>query len=82
MKEKIANQIFVDNSQYRFDYDICRTIKELNKLPFDFYISGGVIGKFFLKEHARYTKDIDIVTGYDLKEVETIVFFALKIISI
>ena len=72
MKEKIANQIFVDNSQYQFGYDVYRIIKELNKLPFDFYVSGGVICQFFLKEHSRYVKDIDIVTNCNLKEVESI----------
>ena len=74
MKEKSINQIFVDKENYQDEYrfDICRTIEELNKLPFDFYISGGVIGKFFLKEHSRYIRDIDIVTNCDLKEVEMI----------
>ncbi len=74
MKETINNQIFVNKDDYQnqFKYDVCRIIEELNKLPFDFYISGGVIGKFFLKERSRYIKDIDIVTNCDLKEVEMI----------
>lgn len=51
MKETSNTQIFIseDNCQNQFKYDVCRIIEELNKLPFDFYISGGVIGKFFLK---------------------------------
>ena len=74
MKERLTYQIFVseDDYQNKFKFDICRVIKELNKLPFDFYISGGVIYQFFFKEHARYVKDIDIVTKWDLKEVESI----------
>ena len=74
MKERLTNQIFVDKEKYQDEYrfDICQTIEELNKLPLDFYISGGVIGKFFLKEHSRYIRDIDIVTNCDLKEVEMI----------
>ena len=74
MKETSNTQIFIseDNCQNQFKYDVCRIIEELNKLPFDFYISGGVIGKFFLKEHSRYIRDIDIVTNCDLKEVEMI----------
>ena len=74
MKERLTNQIFVseDNYQNQFKFDICRVIKELNALPFDFYISGGVICKYFLKERSRYVRDIDIVTKRDLKEVESI----------
>ena len=74
MKETSNTQIFIseDNCQNQFKYDVCRIIEDLNKLPFDFYISGGVIGKFFLKEHSRYIRDIDIVTNCDLKEVEMI----------
>ena len=67
-------EIFVKENDLKdkFKFDICRTIEELNKLPFDFYVSGGVICQFFLKEHSRYVKDIDIVTKCDLKEVESI----------
>ena len=74
MKERLTNQIFVnkDNYQDEYKFDICRIIEELNKLPFNFYISGGVICKFLLKEHSRYARDIDIVTKCDLKEVESI----------
>ena len=74
MKERLNNQIFVseDNYQDEYRFDVCRAIEELNKLPFDFYVSGGIICKFFLKEHSRYVKDIDIVTDCDLKEVESI----------
>ena len=74
MKEKLTNQIFVDKEHYKEEYrfDICRTIEELNKLPFDFYVSGGVVFHYLSKEHSRYTSDIDIVTKSDLKEVESI----------
>lgn len=74
MKERLTNQIIVDKNNYLDEYrfDICRTIEELNKLPFDFYVSGGVICQFFFKDHRRYVNDIDIVTKCDLKEVESI----------
>ena len=74
MKERLNNQIFVDKENYQDEYrfDICRTIEELNKLPFDFYVNGGVICQFFFKGHSRYVNDIDIVTKCDLKEVESI----------
>ena len=73
MKERLTNQIFVNKDDYqdKYRFDVCRSIEELNKLPFEFYVSGGVICQFFLKEHSRYTKDIDIVTKCDLKEVES-----------
>ena len=71
---KLTNQILVnkDNYQDEFKFDICRSMEELNKLPFEFYVSGGVICKYLLKEHSRYVRDIDIVTKRDLKEVEAI----------
>lgn len=74
MKNRLTNQIFVDKDNYQDEYrlDVCRTIEELNKLPFDFYISGGFICRFFFEEHYRYLNDIDIVTKCDLKEVESI----------
>lgn len=74
MKERLTNQIFVDKNNYQdgYRFDICRTIEELNKLPFDFYVSGGVICQFFFKEHSRYVNDIDIVIKCDLKEAESI----------
>ena len=74
MEERPTNQIFVDKEDYRdkYKFDICRSIEELNKLPFEFYVSGGVICKYLLKEHSRYARDIDIVTKLDLKEVESI----------
>ena len=74
MKDRLNNQIFVDKNVYQDEYrfDVCRTIEELNKLPFDFYVSGGVICRFFSKDHFRYVDDIDIVTKCDLTEVESI----------
>ena len=74
MKERLTNQIFVKEGEYQneFKFDICRIIEELNKLPIDFYVSGGVICKYLLKEHSRYVRDIDIVTKRDLKDVESI----------
>ena len=73
-EERLTNQILVNKDDYQdeFKFDICRIIEELNKLPFEFYVSGGVICKYLLKEHSRYVRDIDIVTKLDLKEVESI----------
>lgn len=74
MKEIQTNQIFVDKDNYQdeFRFDICQTIEKLNKLPFDFYVSGGIICRIFFKDHYRYVNDIDIVTKCDLKEVELV----------
>lgn len=47
-------------------------LNELKKLPFPFYVYGGLTNLFFLKEHARATKDIDILFNFDIKEVEDI----------
>ena len=73
-EERLTNKILVNKDDYQdeFKFDICRIIEELNKLPFEFYVSGGVICKYLLKEHSRYVRDIDIVTKRDLKEVESI----------
>ena len=74
MEERPTNQILANKDDYQdeFKFDICRSIEEINKLPFEFYVSGGVICKYLLKEHSRYVRDIDIVTKRDLKEVESI----------
>ena len=73
MKERLTNQIFVNEDDYqdKYRFDICRSIEELNKLPLEFYVSGGVICQFFFEDHSRYVKDIDIVTKRNLKEVES-----------
>ena len=73
-EERLTNQILLNKDDYQdeFKFDICRIIEELNKLPFEFYVSGGVICKYLLKEHSRYVRDIDIATKLDLKEVESI----------
>ena len=83
MEEILTNQIYVSEDEFNdeFDFDICRVIEELNRLPFDFYVSGSVIGKFFLNEHCRYIKDIDIVTKCDLKEVESIFRAHLNVVT-
>lgn len=83
MKERLTNQIFVNKDDYQNDYrfDICRSLEELNRLPFDFYISGGIICRFFFKNHYRYANDIDIVTKCDLKEVESIFRQHLNVVT-
>ena len=45
MEERLTNQILVNKDDYQdeFKFDICRSIEELNKLPFEFYVSVGVI---------------------------------------
>ncbi len=82
-KEKLTNKILVNKDDYQdeFKFDICRSIEELNKLPFEYYVSGGVICKYLLKEHSRYVRDIDIVTKRDLKEVESIFRQHLNVIE-
>ena len=83
MEERSINQIFVDKDNYQDEYrlDICRTIEELNKLPFDFYVSGGVICRFYFKDHNRYVNDIDVVTKCDLNVVESIFRKYFKVVE-
>lgn len=83
MEERLTNKILVNKDDYQdeFKFDICRSIEELNKLPFEYYVSGGVICKYLLKEHSRYVRDIDIVTKRDLKEVESIFRQHLNVIE-
>ena len=36
-------------------------LKQLIKLDINFYVTGGLLCQHYLKDHARYTKDIDII---------------------
>ena len=45
-------------------------LEKLVSLDVDFYVVGGLLCQYYLKDHARYTKDIDIVFYADRKTVE------------
>ena len=45
-------------------------LEKLNKLDFPFLIIGGLICNATLKEHARETKDIDLIFDTDFKKIE------------
>lgn len=45
-------------------------LARLVTVDFDFLVIGGLICQYYLKDHARYTKDIDIVYDEDREVVE------------
>ena len=48
--------------------EIEHALKKLVKLDIDFYINGGLLCQYYLKDHARYTKDLDIILN-EKKEI-------------
>ena len=48
--------------------EIEHALKQLVKLDINFYVTGGLLCQYYLKDHARYTKDIDIILN-DKKEI-------------
>ena len=54
----------------KIDPSIKEVLKALVKTDIDFYVVGGLLCQPYLKEHARYTKDVDIVFNCNPKLVE------------
>ncbi len=56
----------------RINKNLGIALEKLNILDFPFLIIGGLICNATLKEHARETKDIDIIFDCDFKKIEEI----------
>ena len=54
----------------KIDPSIKEVLEKLNNLKLDFCVTGGLLCQYYLKDHARYTKDVDILFSSDLKVVE------------
>ena len=54
----------------KVDPSIKNALEKLVKLDLDFYVCGGLLCQPYLNDHARYTKDIDIIFNDDPKVVE------------
>ncbi len=56
----------------RINKNLGIALEKLNKLDFPFLIIGGLICNASLEEHARETKDIDLIFDTDFKNIEEI----------
>ena len=54
----------------KIDPSIKEVLEKINNLKLDFCVTGGLLCQYYLKDHARYTKDVDILFNTDLKVVE------------
>ena len=54
----------------KIDPSIKGVLEKLVNINLDFYVVGGLLCQYYLKDHARYTKDLDIVFYSDPKIVE------------
>lgn len=54
----------------KIDPSIEGVLKKLVQVDLDFCVIGGMLCQYYLKEHARYTKDVDILFLADPKMVE------------
>ena len=54
----------------KIDASIKPVLERLNNFNLEYYVVGGLLCQFYLKDHARYTKDVDILFNNDPQEVE------------
>lgn len=54
----------------KVDPSIKEVLKKLANTHLDYYVLGGLLCQFYLKDHARYTKDVDILFNVEPKVVE------------
>ena len=54
----------------KIDPSIKEVLEKLNKTNLDFYVAGGLLCQYYLKEHARFTKDVDLLFDADKEVVE------------
>lgn len=57
-------------SNGKIDPSIKEVLEKLSNLNLDFYVVGGLLCQYYLKDHARYTKDVDILFCSDQSVVE------------
>ena len=57
-------------SNGKIDPSIKEVLEKMVNIDLDFYVVGGLLCQYHLKDHARYTKDVDIVFYSDPKIVE------------
>ena len=57
-------------SQSKIDPAVKKNLKVLVTMNLNFYVGGSLLCQFYLKDHARYTKDIDLVISVNPREVE------------
>ena len=54
----------------KIDPSIKGALEKLVNIDLDFYVVGGLLCQYYLKDHVRYTKDVDIVFNFDHKIME------------
>ena len=54
----------------KIDPSIKGVLEKLVNINLDFYVVGGLLCQYYLKDHARYTKDIDIIFNDEQQVVE------------
>ena len=54
----------------KIDPSIKEVLKKLVNVNLDFCVDGGLLCQHYLKEHARYTKDVDILYNAEEKVIE------------
>ena len=54
----------------KIDPSIKEVLKKLVSIDLDFCVAGGLLCQYYLKDHARYTRDVDILYNSDPKTVE------------
>ena len=54
----------------KIDPSIKEVLKKLVTIDLDYLVAGGLLCQYYLKDHARFTKDVDIVFYEDQKVIE------------
>ena len=57
-------------NQSKIDPAVKKNLKVLATMNLDFYVGGSLLCQYYLKDHARYTKDIDLVISNNPREIE------------
>ena len=65
----------------KIEPSIKEVLEKLVNIDLDFYVVGGLLCQYYLKDHARYTKDVDIVFYSDREKVEEELKKAFKTID-
>ena len=57
-------------NQSKIDPAVKKNLKVLATMNLGFYVGGSLLCQYYLKDHARYTKDIDLVISNNPREIE------------